>query len=117
LTDTQIAYVRLGVTAVTFINSAITATGHNPLPFSDTDIYTYVSYAVLGVSALWAWYKDSPVTKYGKSKNTAGTKAVGTKKVFNQQLANATAEVMNAVIDKVPETLPTLDTPVDQKEK
>lgn len=60
------AIVRLVVLGILLANQSLMLYGWNPLPFSEEQIYEGVStVATIGV-AVWAWFKDNPVTKKGK---------------------------------------------------
>ncbi|WP_121605505.1 phage holin [Virgibacillus sp. Bac332] len=60
------AIVRLVVLGVLLANQTLVTMGWSPLPFSEDQIYEGVStVATVGV-AVWAWFKDNPVTKKGK---------------------------------------------------
>lgn len=55
--------IRTVVLVVALINQVLTATGKNPLPFSDDVIYEAVTLAVTIGASVWAWWKDTPITK------------------------------------------------------
>lgn len=55
--------VRTAVLLIALINQVLTALNINPLPFSDEEIYTFISTAVTVVAALWAWWKNNSITK------------------------------------------------------
>ncbi|MDY7044028.1 phage holin [Virgibacillus sp. M23] len=60
------AIVRLVVLGFLLANQALMLYGWSPLPFNEEQIYEGVStVATIGV-AVWAWFKDNPVTKKGK---------------------------------------------------
>ena len=52
--------------AVTLLNTILTAAGKNPLPFSDTDVYSAVSTAATVVTAIIAWWKNNSFTENAK---------------------------------------------------
>lgn len=54
--------VRTVVLVVALINSVLTMTGKNPLPFSDDEVYSGVSAVVTVVAALVAWWKNNSFT-------------------------------------------------------
>ncbi|WP_121603771.1 phage holin [Virgibacillus sp. Bac332] len=61
------AIVRLVVLVILLANQALVVYGWDPLPFTEDQIYQGVSIvATIGV-AVWAWFKDNPVTKKGKN--------------------------------------------------
>ena len=49
--------------AVTLLNTILTAAGKNPLPFSDTDVYSGVTAAATVVTAIIAWWKNNSFSK------------------------------------------------------
>ena len=49
--------------AVTLLNTILTAAGKNPLPFSDTDVYSAVTAAATVVTAIIAWWKNNSFSK------------------------------------------------------
>ncbi|NBJ68606.1 MULTISPECIES: phage holin [Clostridia] len=57
------AIVRLVVLGILLVNQALITMGWNPLPFSEEEIYQGVSAIITVVIAVWAWWKDNPVTK------------------------------------------------------
>ncbi len=56
------AYVRTIVLAILLLNQTLVLFGQNPLPFSDEQIYEYVSLAALVVITLWNTYKNNNYT-------------------------------------------------------
>ena len=54
---------RTAALAVTLLNMILTAAGKNPLPFSDTDIYSAVSTAATAAASLVAWWRNNSFTK------------------------------------------------------
>ncbi len=55
--------IRTVVLVVALINQVLTATGKNPLPFSDDVIYEAVTLAVTIGASVWAWWKNNSFTK------------------------------------------------------
>lgn len=51
------------VLAVTIANYFLTAAGKNPLPFSDTQIFEYVSEGAAILATIVAWWKNNSFTK------------------------------------------------------
>ena len=51
---------------MTLLNTIFTAAGKNPLPFSDTDVYSAVSTAATVVTAIIAWWKNNSFTENAK---------------------------------------------------
>lgn len=54
--------IRTVVLVVALINQVLTATGKNPLPFSDDVIYEAVTLAVTIGASVWAWWKNNSFT-------------------------------------------------------
>lgn len=54
--------IRTGVFLVTLINSVLTMLGKNPLPFSDSEVYEYISAICTVAASLWAWWKNNSFT-------------------------------------------------------
>lgn len=89
LTATQKAYIRLGVAGIAFLNLMLTTYfGWKPFPYSEDQIYNGLSIIFMIVTTLWTWFKDAPVTSYGKAKDEAGRQVVGDRKDF---MADATS--------------------------
>jgi len=61
--EASMAIARLAVMAVLAVNMALTAAGKNPLPFNEAAATEWLAYALAGLSALWAWWKNNNVTK------------------------------------------------------
>ena len=55
--------IRTVVLVVALINQVLTATGKNPLPFSDDMIYEAVTLAVTIGASAWAWWENNSFTK------------------------------------------------------
>lgn len=55
--------IRTVVLVVALVNQVLTATGKNPLPFSDDVIYEAVTLAVTIGASVWAWWKNNSFTK------------------------------------------------------
>ena len=55
--------IRTVVLVVALINQVLTATGKNPLPFSDDMIYEAVTLAVTIGASVWAWWENNSFTK------------------------------------------------------
>ena len=49
--------------AVTLLNSILTSTGKNPLPYSDTDVYNGITAVATVIAAIAAWWKNNSFTK------------------------------------------------------
>ena len=54
---------RTAALALTLLNTILTAAGKNPLPFSDTDVYSAVTAAATAVTAVIAWWKNNSFSK------------------------------------------------------
>jgi len=59
------AIVRLVSSGVLIVNMVLTAKGCNPIPFDEATVTEVLTYIAGGLSALWIWYKDAPMTKLG----------------------------------------------------
>ncbi len=57
------AIVRLVVLIIALVNQGLILAGYNPLPFSEEEIFKFVSAAASVITILWAWYKNNSVTK------------------------------------------------------
>ena len=55
--------IRTIILMVALTNQILTATGQNPLPFSDEVIYEAVTLLVTVGASLWAWWKNNSFTK------------------------------------------------------
>ena len=62
------AIVRVFVTLVLFINAVLTASGINPIPFDETAFTEVMTQVLAGLSIVWAWWKDAPITKLAQKK-------------------------------------------------
>ena len=56
------AIIRTVVLVVALVNQVLTATGKNPLPFSDDVIYEAVTLAITIGASVWAWWKNNSFT-------------------------------------------------------
>lgn len=57
------AIIRIAVLAITLANAILTAAGKNPIPFDETAFTECLSYIISGIAAVWAWWKNSDMTK------------------------------------------------------
>jgi len=57
------AIIRLVVLIILLINQILITLGWNPLPFSEEQIYEAVSSVATVAMAIWAWWKNSDITK------------------------------------------------------
>lgn len=54
---------RTAAMVITIANTILTAAGKNPLPFSDTEAYAWVSDIAAIAASLVAWWKNNSFTK------------------------------------------------------
>ena len=54
---------RTVVLFLALINQFLTMTGKNPIPYSDSAIYEFVSFLFTGVAAIVSWWKNNSFTK------------------------------------------------------
>lgn len=59
------AITRLIVAAIAMLNAILTAAGVNPIPFDETLVTEWISYAFDGAMLIWVWWKDAPITEAG----------------------------------------------------
>lgn len=50
---------RTVVLAIALLNQVLTATGKNPLPWSDDQVYQGVTLVLTVGASVWAWWKDN----------------------------------------------------------
>lgn len=62
----------------------VTQFGWEPLPYTDEQVTQGVFLVVTISTSLWSWYKNNPVTTYGKTKEEVGVAVVGTRKEFKE---------------------------------
>lgn len=55
--------IRTIVLFVTLLNTILTSSGRNPLPFSDEELYTGLSTIATTAVAIWAWWKNNSFTQ------------------------------------------------------
>ena len=55
--------IRTVILALALINQALTASGRNPLPFAESEIYELLSLLATIGASLWAWWKNNSFTK------------------------------------------------------
>ena len=60
------AVTRLVVLAILLLNQVLITLGWNPLPFSEDQIYEAVSSVMTVIIAVWAWWKNAPITNEAK---------------------------------------------------
>lgn len=54
--------IRTIVLVLALINQALTASGKNPLPFAESEIYELLTLLVTIGASLWAWWKNNSFT-------------------------------------------------------
>lgn len=54
--------IRTIVLVLALVNQALTASGKNPLPFAESEIYELLSLLVTIGASLWAWWKNNSFT-------------------------------------------------------
>lgn len=83
-TDAKSAYVRLAIVFIALANLLLTVSFNaKPFPLTSDHAYQILSLVLVLVTITWVWFKDNPVTAYGKAKNEAGINAVGTPKEYS----------------------------------
>ena len=50
------------ILVIALVNTVLTMSGKNPLPFADDDIYTVVSIIATLAASAWAWWKNNSFT-------------------------------------------------------
>lgn len=55
--------IRTIVNIVAMVNLGLTLAGKNPIPYSETEIYTGLSVAMEIGANLWTWWKNNSFTK------------------------------------------------------
>ena len=55
--------IRTILLVIALVNQALTASGKNPLPFSDETIYELLTILFTVGASVWAWWKNNSVTK------------------------------------------------------
>ena len=55
--------VRTVVLVLVLVNQILTATGKNPLPFSEDAMYEGLSAVFTAAASLWAWWKNNSFTQ------------------------------------------------------
>lgn len=54
--------VRTIVLVITLVNSVLTMSGKNPLPFAEDELYTMLTAAATIAATAWAWWKNNSFT-------------------------------------------------------
>ena len=60
---TKETLLRTAVTLIALINSVLTVTGRNPLPWSETEMYEGLSALFTVVTTAWSWWKNNSFTQ------------------------------------------------------
>lgn len=55
--------VRTIILVVALVNQILTATGKNPLPFSESEMYEGLTAVATIAASVWAWWKNNSFTK------------------------------------------------------
>lgn len=59
---------RFVLLALALVNQALTMTGHSPIPVDEEGVRQFISLAFMGVTSLWAYWKNNDVTKKARTK-------------------------------------------------
>ena len=54
--------IRAIVLFVTLVNTILTMSGKNPLPFAEDELYAWLSAVATVAATLWAWWKNNSFT-------------------------------------------------------
>ncbi len=57
------AIIRLIVMIVLTVNAGLTLAGLNPIPFDESAFTEVATQIAAGISIVWSWWKDAPMTK------------------------------------------------------
>ncbi len=55
--------IRTIILVIALVNQVLTASGKNPLPFSDEELYTGLTAVFTVAASVWAWWKNNSFTK------------------------------------------------------
>lgn len=55
--------IRFIVMTILLINMGLTLAGKNPIPFDEAAVTEWLTIAAGGLSAIWSWWKNAPMTK------------------------------------------------------
>ncbi len=55
-------WIRTLLLILSLINQVLTVLGKNPLPFSDDEMYQFLSLCLTAATSLWAWWKNNSFT-------------------------------------------------------
>lgn len=64
-------WIRTVGLVVASVNMLLTGFGHNPIPFSEEEVYTVLSAIVEGVFIIVAWWKNNSFTEAAKRADLA----------------------------------------------
>lgn len=55
--------IRTIALVLSIVNYILTSKGMNPLPFSETEVYEFISMIMMSAASIWAWWKNNSFTK------------------------------------------------------
>lgn len=55
--------IRTIILVIALVNQVLTASGKNPLPFSDEELYTGLTAVFTVAASAWAWWKNNSFTQ------------------------------------------------------
>lgn len=59
---------RLVLLLLALVNSALTAAGKSPIPIDEEGVQQFITLAFLGITSLWAYWKNNDITKKHEQK-------------------------------------------------
>ncbi|KND05290.1 phage holin [Bacillus paralicheniformis] len=59
---------RFVLLALALVNQTLTMTGYSPIPVDEEGVQKFISLAFMGVTSLWAYWKNNDVTKKARTK-------------------------------------------------
>ncbi len=59
---------RLVLLLLALVNSALTAAGKSPIPIDEEGVQQFITLAFLGITSLWAYWKNNDITKKARTK-------------------------------------------------
>ncbi|MCY8754844.1 phage holin [Bacillus haynesii] len=59
---------RFVILALALVNQTLTMTGHSPILVDEEGVQQFISLAFMGVTSLWAYWKNNDVTKKARTK-------------------------------------------------
>ncbi|MGE6630134.1 phage holin [Bacillus sp. NPDC077027] len=59
---------RLVLLLLALINSGLTAAGNSPIPVNEEGVQQFITLAFLGITSLWAYWKNNDITKKARTK-------------------------------------------------